>query len=134
MFKYCSTSKPVSLSAKICNDACLALSLSLSESSRTKFGHSLAKRSYSPHLKHLTLSLFVLALEFDLDLKLKSDLVLIPLSLDLDCLQGLLSSLFLSLLLFLLKLPLFYLRTTSSKITSTSSIISITVVISFPTK
>ena len=43
MFKYCSTSEPVSLSAKICNDADLAPSLSLSESLGTKFGHSLAK-------------------------------------------------------------------------------------------
>ena len=43
MFKHCSTSEPVSLSAKICNDADLALSLSLSESLGTKFGHSFAK-------------------------------------------------------------------------------------------
>ena len=43
MFKYCSTSEPVSLSAKICSDADLAPSLSLSESPGTKFGHSFAK-------------------------------------------------------------------------------------------
>ena len=43
MFKYCSTSKPVSLSAKICSDANLGPSISLSESSGTKFGHPLAK-------------------------------------------------------------------------------------------
>ena len=36
MFKYCSTSERVSLSANICNDACLVLSLPLPESSITK--------------------------------------------------------------------------------------------------
>ena len=55
----------------------------------------------SLHLKHWTLSLFVLVLE--LDLELDSDLALIPLSLDLDCLHDLLSSLFLSLSSFPLK-------------------------------
>ena len=100
MFKYCSTSKPVSLSAKICSVTNLALLLSLSESLGAKFGHSLVKWSYSLHLKHQILSLFVVVPEFDLDLELDSDLALIPLSLDLDCLQGLLSSLLLSLLLF----------------------------------
>ena len=43
MFKYCSASESVSLSAKICNDADLVPSLSLSESLGTKFGHSFAK-------------------------------------------------------------------------------------------
>ena len=59
---------------------------------------------------HLTLSLFVLILEIYLDLELESNLALIPLSLNLDCLQGLLSPLSLPLLLFLLKLPLFLLQ------------------------
>ena len=86
-------SEPVSLSAKICNDADFALSLSLSESLGTKFEHSFAKWSHSLHLKHQTLSLFVLVLKFELELD--SDLALIPLSLDLDCLHDLLSSLFL---------------------------------------
>ena len=85
MFKYFSTSEPVSLSAKICNDADLMLSLSLSESLGTKFGHSFAKQSFSPYLKHWTLSLFVLVLK--LDQELDSDLALISLSLDLDCLH-----------------------------------------------
>ena len=68
MFKYCSVSNPVSLSAK-CNDTDLALSLSLSELSRTKLGHSLVTvKSYSLHLKHLILSLFVLVLDPNLEL------------------------------------------------------------------
>ena len=105
MFKYCSVSKPVSLSAK-CNDTDLALSLSLSESSGIRLGHSFAKWSYSLHLKHLILSHFVLVL--DPDLELDGDLPLLSLSLDLDCLHVLLFSQLLSILLLYLpqKLPL----------------------------
>ena len=67
MFKYCSVFDPVSLSTK-CNDTDLALSFSLSELSGTKLGHSLAKWSYSLHLKHIILSLFVPVLDPNLEL------------------------------------------------------------------
>ena len=100
MFKYCSVSDPVSLSAK-CNDTDLALSLSLSELSGTKLGHSLAKWSYSLHLKHLILSLFVLVLDPDLELDGDQLHLSLSLSLDLDCLHVLLFSQFLSILLLL---------------------------------
>ena len=78
MFKYCSISEPVSLSTK-CNDTDLALSLSLSELSGIRLGHSFAKWSYSLHLKHLILSLFVLV--HDPDLELDGDLPVLSLSL-----------------------------------------------------
>ena len=101
----CSMSEPISLSAK-CNDIDLAPSLSLSESSGTKFGCSFTKCSYSLHLKHLILSLFILVL--DPNLELDSDLTLLSLSLDLDCLHVLLFSQVLPVLLLNLprKLPL----------------------------
>ena len=103
MFKYCSRSNPVSLSAK-CNDTDLALLLSLLESSGIRLGHSFAKWSYSLHLKHLILSLFVLVL--DPNLELDCDLPL--LSLYLDCLHVFLFSQLLSIILLYLprKLPL----------------------------
>ena len=85
MFKYCSASEPVSLSAK-CTDIDLAPSLSLSESLETKFTHSFAKWSYSLHLKHLTLSL-LFRLVLNPNLELDGDLTLLSLSLDLDCLH-----------------------------------------------
>ena len=104
MFKYCSMSEPVSLSAK-CNDIDLTPSLSLSESLGIRFGHSFAKWLYSLHLKHLILSLFLLVLNPDLELD--GDLTLLSLSLDLDCLHVLLFSQFLPVLLLYLprKLP-----------------------------
>ena len=49
MFKYCSTFEPMSLSAKICNDADLAPSLSLSESS----GTNLDTHSQNDHIPYI---------------------------------------------------------------------------------
>ena len=95
------------MSAK-CNDIDVVPSLSLSESSGTKFGHSFTKWSYSLHLQasnpdpsiHTRFSILILELD--------GDLTLLSLSLDLDCLHVLLFSQFLPVLLLNLpqKLPL----------------------------
>ena len=110
-------SEPISLYTK-CNDIDLAPSLSLSESSGTKSRHSFAKWSYSLHLKHLILSLFILVLNPNLELD--GDLSLLYLSLDLDCVHVLLFSKVLPVLF--LNLPQ---KITSLKVTSTPSISSI---------